>query len=112
MTVDQLIARFPEIPRDLRDEPLLRRLVDALAPLLTQARAPSPCASGHDAANHYYLRLVGPLAIHGYGLSTREKTLEELEALLDSHAADPMAFAASLIPADAEPDAKRDPGCS
>lgn len=102
MTVDQLLARFPEIPGDLRDEPLLQRFVEQLAPLLLQARSPSPCATRHDAANHYYLGLIGPLAIHGYGLSTREKTLAALERLLERHAADPMAFAASLIPSDTE----------
>jgi len=29
MTVDELFARFPEVPRDLRDEPVLARYVDA-----------------------------------------------------------------------------------
>ena len=111
MTVQELTTRFPEIPASLRDEPVLARFAETFAALLRQARSPSPCATRHDAANHYYLKLVGPLAIHGYGLSKREQVLEELEGLLKRHAADPASFAKSLLPDDVADTEVRGPGC-
>lgn len=98
MTVAELLSRFPEIPRDLADDPVLARFAEAFDPLLRLAREPSACATAHDAANHYYLKLVGPLSIYGYGLATRERTLDDLAAMLERHAADPVGFAASLLP--------------
>ncbi len=112
MTVAELARRFPEIPRDLCEEPLLARFAEVLDGPLRLARNPSPCASRHDAANHYYLKLIGPLAIHGYGLSSREQALGELEQLLERHAADPDGFVASLVPSDAAEEEARGPGCS
>jgi hypothetical protein len=35
-----------------------------------------------------------------YGLATKEKVLQQLQELLDRHAADPEGFAASLLPAE------------
>lgn len=112
MTVAELAQRFPEIPRNLCGEPLLARFAEVLDGLLRAARNPSPCASRHDTANHYYLKLIGPLAIHGYGLSSREQALGELRQLLERHAADPDGFAASLVPPDAATEEVRGPGCS
>src|SRR5713101_2651592 len=43
MTVDELLAHFPEVPRDLRDEPILAEYVKAFGPLLRLAQKPSPC---------------------------------------------------------------------
>src|SRR4029453_4649431 len=43
MTVDELLARFPEVPRDLQAEPVLKRYVAAFGPLLRVAQKPSPC---------------------------------------------------------------------
>ncbi len=43
MTVDELLARFPEVPRDLRDEPILAEYVKAFGTLLRVAQKPSPC---------------------------------------------------------------------
>jgi len=111
MTLEELAARFPEIPGSLLAEPELTRLAATLGDLLRAARRPSPCATGHDAANHYYLKLIGPLAIHGYGLSAREKTLAQVRGLLDLHAADPTGFAARLVPPDAAAQELRGPGC-
>jgi len=111
MTVGELTARFPEVPADLSEEPTLVEFADTFDGLLRAARRPSACAAAHDAANHYYLKLVGPLSIYRYGLSTRERTLGELRALLDAHAADPGGFAASLVPVDAAPREQRGPGC-
>ena len=98
MTVAELVARFPEIPRDLHEEPLLSRFADAFDELLRVARCPSNCAAEHDAANHYYQKLIGPMGIYGYGLATREWVLGELQELLDRHQADPDGFAKSLLP--------------
>ena len=96
MTVQELATRFPEIPKDLLDEPTLERLAETFDQLLRSARNPSACSTQHGAANHYYLKLIGPLSIYGYGLSTREQVLWELQGLLERHAADPQGFSASL----------------
>jgi hypothetical protein len=112
MTVAELVARFPEIPRDLHGEPTLARFAETFGSLLRVARPPSPCSSRHDAANHYYLKLVGPFSIYGYGLSTRERVLADMLELLDEHDADPAGFAAGLLPAGAAESEVRGPGCS
>jgi hypothetical protein len=111
MTVDELLARFPEIPDDLRAEPLLERFAAAFAELLHVARKPSPCSIHHDAENHYYLKLIGPLSIYGYGLSTRERVLAQLREMLERHDADPEGFAASLLPETVAPHEVRGPNC-
>ncbi len=103
MTVAELLSRFPEIPADLRDEP-------ALAELARHGQ-PSPCSTGHDAANHYYLKLIGPLAIYGYGLSSREKVRSQLQELIARRRADPAGFAASLLPQEVADAERKGPGC-
>src|SRR5881396_990027 len=45
MTVDELFARFPEVPRDLRDEPVLAEFVRAFGAQLRVAQKPSPCVA-------------------------------------------------------------------
>jgi len=112
MTIQELVARFPEIPADLRDDPTLERFAATFGELLRAARKPSPCATQHDAANHFYLKLIGPLSIYGYGLSTRDRVVGELRVLLERHAADPAGFAAGLLPADVAAGEVRGPGCS
>ena len=97
MTVQDLVVRFPEIPRGLHDEPLIERFADVFSDLLQVAQQPNPCSTQRDRGNHYYLKLIGPLAIHGYGLSTREKVLEQIQELLERHAADPEGFVSSLV---------------
>jgi hypothetical protein len=111
VTVRELCARFPEIPQDLRDDPVLVRFADALDGLLRMARCPSPCATEHDAANHYYLKLVGPLSIYGYGLATRERTLAEIAEIVKRYEADPQGFAKTLVPPGAGEREVRGPGC-
>ena len=112
MTVQELVARFPEIPEDLHEEPILSRFAEVFGELLRVARNPSNCATEHDAANHYYLKLIGPMGIYGYGLSAREQVLAEVQQLLDRHEADPGGFAASLLPEDTGDSEVRGPGCS
>ena len=99
MTVDELLARFPEVPRNLRDEPILAEYVKAFGPLLRVALKPTPCMrDGGDAQHVFYVRLVNDLAIHGIGLATRERTLARLKAILDQYRAQPATFACTLVP--------------
>ena len=100
MTTQELVARFPEIPADLHDEVVLERFASTFDGLLQIAHKPSACSSEHDAPNHFYLKLIGPLAIYGYGLSPRDKVLGDLQDLLARFDADPGGFADSLLPAD------------
>ena len=99
MTVDEILARFPEIPPDLRDEPVLAEYVKAFGPLLRVAEKPSPCVgSGGDAPHVFYIRLVNDLAIYGIGLARRDRTLSRLQATLDAHAKAPATFGCTLVP--------------
>ena len=104
MSVDELLAHFPEVPRDLRDEPILTEYVKAFGPLLRVAQKPSPCmGSGGDAQHVFYTRLVNDLAIYGIGLAKRDRTLARLQATLDQYRKQPATFACTLVP-------RRDPG--
>ncbi len=96
MTVDELIARFPEIPADLHDEATLTRLADRFGDWLATATKPSACAEDHTPEHRAYLKLIGPMDIYRYGLSSREKVLDQIEALLAAYASDPSAFRAEL----------------
>lgn len=99
MTLDEFLARFPEAPRDLRDEPVLRRYVEAFGRLLRIAQKPSPCmGAGGDVEHVFYTRLVNDLAIYGIGLARRDRTLARLEATLDQYAKQPATFACTLVP--------------
>src|SRR5919201_2436199 len=112
MTVDAFLARFPEVPRDLGDEPILAEFVRAFGPQLAIAQKPSPCvarADGGDAEHHFYTRLINDLAIYGIGLARRERTLQRLERLLADYRAQPATFACTLVPRQA-PNAPR-AGC-
>jgi len=101
MSVDAFLARFPEVPRDLRDEPVLAEFVRAFGPQLAVAQKPSPCVArdgGGDAEHFFYTRLVNDLAIYGIGLAKRERTLQRLERLLTDYRAQPATFACTLVP--------------
>src|SRR5215472_5476369 len=111
MTVDELLAQFPEVPRDLRDEPILAEYVKAFGPLLRVAQKPSPCmGTGGDAPHQFYTRLVNDLAIYSIGLAKRDRTLARLQATLDQYRRQPATFACTLVPRRA-PGAPR-AGCS
>jgi hypothetical protein len=98
MTIQELMRRFPEIPRDLHDEPLLAQFAETFGDLLQVAQNPSNCAGQYEAHHHYYLKLIGPLKLYMYGLSNREKTLKQLQEFLERYQANPDGFVASLIP--------------
>ena len=110
MTVGELAARFPEIPKDLGNEPLLEEFVAAFGDLLRVARKPAPCVRDYDADHVFYLKLVNDLAIYGLGLSTRERTLSRLQGLLDQYRKNPATFGCSLVPCRPQ-GAPRDLGC-
>ena len=112
MTVGAFFARFPEVPSDLRDEPVIAEFVRAFGPQLAVAQKPSPCvarAGGGDAEHHFYTRLVNDLAIYGIGLARRERTLQRIERVLSDYRAQPATFACTLVPRQA-PNAPR-AGC-
>ena len=111
MTTQELVTTFPEIPEDLHEESLLARFGEVFGEQLQIAQNPGACSSEYSAGNHYYLKLIGPLRIYMYGLSSREKVLSQLQELLDQHQADPDGFLASLVPRDAAVNEVRGPGC-
>src|SRR5215471_6779922 len=100
MSVDEFLARFPEVPCDLRDEAILTEYVRAFGPLLRLAQNPSPCIArdGGDAPHAFYTRLVNDLAIYGVGLARRDRTLVRLQKTLDARAKQPATFACTLVP--------------
>jgi hypothetical protein len=111
LTVDEFLARFPEVPHDLRAEPTLARYVAAFGPLLRVAQKPTPCVgSGGDMEHVFYTRLINDLAIYGIGRARRDRTLARLQATLDQRALQPATFACTLVPRKA-PGEKR-AGCS
>src|SRR2546422_11041487 len=92
MTVDELFARFPEVPRDLRDEPVLAEFVRAFGSQLRVAQKPSPCvaqAGAGDAEHHFYKRLVNDLAVYGICLARRARELQRLQTPRAEHRAAP-----------------------
>ena len=111
MTVQELVGRFPEIPAELHGEPLLAAFAVAFEDQLEIARKPSACAVEHDADNHFYLRLIGPIDIYRYGLYDRERVLEEIGKLVDGHRADPGGFANGLLPEQFARQEVKGPGC-
>jgi hypothetical protein len=111
MTVDELLARFPEIPRDLARERVLAEFVDAFGSLLRVASKPSPCVGdGGDAEHVFYVRLVNDLAIYGIGLAKRERTLARLEGTLAQYRQQPATFGCTLVPR--KPRGAPRPGCA
>ncbi len=112
MTVNELIARFPEVSTDLANEPTLAQFADTFGDLLSAASKPGNCSTGHDTGNHFYLALIGPLSYYRYGLATRERVVDDLRELLDRHAADGEGFARSLLPDDTAAVEVKGSGCA
>lgn len=97
MTVDELIARFPQIPAHLRDEPALAAFSRAFGDPLKAAQKPSACSTDHTPGNRTYLKLLGPIDIHGFGLYTRERVIEELTKLVAGYEDDPEGFLSEML---------------
>ncbi|HEX9756560.1 MAG TPA: hypothetical protein VGB26_02015 [Nitrospiria bacterium] len=112
MTVQELVNRFPEIPQDLHNEPVLAQFAEACDEILRKAQKPSACSTEHDAGNQFYLKLIGPLSIYRYGLSTREKVLSQLQEILDHQKTDPEGFSERLLTPDTVDKEVKGPGCS
>ncbi len=100
MTVAELLARFPEVPRDLADDTVFAEYVRVFGPLLRVARKPTPCMgkNGGDAEHQFYAKLINDLAIYGIGLARRDRTLSRLAAMLEQHRRAPATFACTLVP--------------
>ena len=99
MTVGEFLAQFPEVPADLRNEPVLGEYVSVFGPLLRLAQKPTPCMrDGGDVEHMFYTRLVNDLAIYGIGLAKRDRTLGRLASLLDQYRKQPATFACTLVP--------------
>src|SRR3989441_13041451 len=101
MTIEEFFARFPEVPRDLRDEPVLAEFVGAFGSQLRVAQKPSPCvaqAGAGDAEHHFYTRLGNDLAVYGIGLARRERTLPRPANLLPGDRAPPATFPFPPVP--------------
>ncbi len=111
MNITELTARFPEIPADLHDEPVLAEFAEAFGPQLAITEKPSACTVEQAAGNVFYMKLINPIAIYGIGLAKREILLEQLGAMVEGFKADPEGYAASLLPADVSPVQVRGPGC-
>ncbi len=100
MTVQELVMRFPEISPDLHDEPWLAEFADALGDLLQVAQNPTNCSAEYEPGHHYYLKLIGPLKLYMYGLSSREKVAGQIQNLLSNYKGDAAGFPSSLLPSD------------
>ena len=100
LSVDEFVARFPEVPSDLSGEPVFVEYVRAFGPLLRRARKPTPCMGkdGGDAEHRFYANLLNDLAIYGIGLARRERTLARLDATLALYRKAPATFACTLVP--------------
>ena len=97
MTVQEFASRFPEVSADLCDEPLLAQYAETFGTFLQEAENPGACSGAYSPGNLYYLKLMSAIRLHMYGLSTKEKTLDKLQELLDQHAADSQGFVDFLL---------------
>lgn len=111
MTIDELTTRFPEIPADLRDEPLLAEFAEAFGTQLAIAEKPVACTVEQSAGNAFYMKLINPIGIYAIGLAKREAVLGQIQALVEGFRADPEGYAASLLPGGVSPVQVRGPGC-
>lgn len=96
MTVPELVSRFPEIPADLHDLPVLAEFAETFDAYLKTAVKPSACADDWTDENRAYMTLVGPMDIYRYGLSTREKVVGQVGALLDTYRTSVEAFESQM----------------
>ncbi len=111
MNVQELLARFPEIPEDLHDEEVLAQFADVFSYALSIAQKPSACSAEYDPGNHYYMKLVNPMGIYRLGLMKREMLLSQIGQLVEKQQADPN-FAETLVPSGAAASEVRGPGCA
>ena len=92
MTVSELVERFPEIPGDLRTETSLEQFGELFNGFLRTAAKPSACAADWTPENRAYMKLIGPMDIYRYGLSTKERVLDQMREMMDAFEASADAF--------------------
>ena len=86
MTADELVVRFPEIPSDLHDEPILVDFATVFDTYLQSAAKPSACSTDRSPENQAYMKLIAPMDIYRYGLTSREKVIAQLAELVQAYA--------------------------
>ncbi|MEE2753399.1 MAG: hypothetical protein VX910_05405 [Candidatus Latescibacterota bacterium] len=85
MTLTELTTRYPKIPVELHAEPVLQAFVDTFGSYLQTATKPSACSTDRIPENNAYMTLIAPIDIYGYGLSSRERVLEQLAELISRY---------------------------
>ncbi len=110
MDVQELFARFPEIPADLHAEEVMARFAEVFGEPLSIAQKPSACSTEYDAGNHYYMKLINPIGIYRLGLMKREMLLSQIAGLVEKQQTDP-SFVETLAPPDVVAKEIRGPGC-
>ncbi|MED5579489.1 MAG: hypothetical protein VX794_05595 [Nitrospinota bacterium] len=111
MAVQEIVSRFPEIPDDLKEEPVFIAYANAFSDQLLRAQKPSNCSVDYDATNHYFMKLVNPIGIYKIGLMKKELLLAQLQSMTEEFEKDPQTFLASLIPENTPDQEVRGPGC-
>ena len=53
MLVQEIVSRFPEIPDDLKEEPVFVAYVNTFSEQLLVAQKPSNCSVEYGAPNHF-----------------------------------------------------------
>ena len=110
MDVQELFARFPEIPADLHEEEVMARFAEVFGEPLSIAQKPSACSTEYDAGNHYYMKLINPIGIYRLGLMKREMLLSQIAGLVEKQQTDPR-FVETLAPPDVVARESRGSGC-
>jgi hypothetical protein len=92
MTLPELTTRFPEIPTDLHDERVLQAFAATFDAYLPTAAKPSACSTDRTPENQAYMTLVAPLDIYRYGLSSKERVIDQLNGLIHEYESSVEAF--------------------
>ena len=92
MTTGELVARFPEIPADLHNEGSLGRFAEQFDVHLRTATKPSACSADWTPENRAYMKLIGPMDIYRYGLSSRARVLDQVGEMIAAHEASAQTF--------------------
>ena len=72
MLVQEIVSRFPEIPDDLKEEPVFVAYVNTFSEQLLVAQKPSNCSVEYGAHNHFFMKLVNPIGIYKIGLMKKD----------------------------------------
>tara|TARA_B100000686_G_C16804370_1_gene988805 strand:- start:3660 stop:3998 length:339 start_codon:yes stop_codon:yes gene_type:complete len=111
MLVQEIVSRFPEIPDDLKEEPVFVAYVNAFSEQLLVAQKPSNCSVEYGAPNHYFMKFINPIGIYKIGLMKKELLLSQLQSMMEEFEKDPQGFLSSLVPENTSDEEVRGPGC-